>query len=140
MNHYPSLFREFNDLRNFFSSLEEINEEKPHHFSGISLYENKDHVFVELALPGLNSEEIQISFEKGILWVKGESKKENQDDKKEFKYHTVSSKSFSYRIPLPSKVDESSHPKAKLKNGILSVIFEKAKASKPQQIQIHEES
>ncbi|NBO24770.1 MAG: Hsp20/alpha crystallin family protein [Chlamydiae bacterium] len=138
--HLPSLFNEFNELRNLLSSVDDLYEEKTHHLSGVTLYEDKDHVFVELALPGLTSEEIHISFDKGILWVKGESKKEEQKDKKDFKYHTVSSKSFSYRIPLPTKVDEGLSPKAKLKNGILAITFEKARSSKPQQITIHEES
>lgn len=138
--HIPTLFQEFNDLRNLFSSLEEMNDEKTNHHSGISLYEDKDHVFVELSVPGLLSDDIQISFEKGVLWVKGESKKEEDKEKKEIKYHTMSSKSFSYRIALPTKVDESVTPKAKLKNGILHITFEKARASRPQQIHIHEES
>jgi HSP20 family protein len=138
--HLPSLFHEMNQLRNLLSSMDEITEEKVHHFSGVSLYEDKDSVYAELAVPGLTSEEIQISFEKGVLWVKGESKKEEQKERKDVKYHAVSSSSFSYRIPLPTKVDESSTPKAKLKNGILTVTFEKARASKPQQITIHEES
>lgn len=138
--HIPTLFQEFNDLRNLFSSLEELNEEKQHHHSGITLYEDKDHVFVELSVPGLVSEDIQISFEKGILWVKGESKKEDNKEKKDVKYHAMSSRSFSYRIAIPSKVDESAMPKAKLKNGILHVTFEKARASRPQQIHIQDES
>ena len=136
----PSLLNELNELRNLFTPFEELTEERSHHFSGVSLYEDKEHVFVELAVPGLVSEEIQISFEKGVLWVKGESKKEEHKEKKDVKYHTMSSKSFSYRIPLPSKVDETLAPKAKLKNGILTVTFEKAKSSKPQQIVIHDES
>lgn len=138
--HLPSLFQDLNDLRNLLINMDDVQEDKVHHFSGVSLFEDKDHVFLELAVPGLVSEDISISFEKGVLWVKGESKKEEQKDKKEIKFHSISSKSFSYRIPLPSKVDESSTPKAKLKNGILHVTFEKAKASKPQSITIHEES
>ena len=138
--HLPSLFQELNDLRNLFTNVEDYHEEKGNYHSGVSLYEDKDHMYVELAVPGLASEDIQISFEKGILWVKAESKKEEDKEKKEIKYHYVSSKSFSYRIPLPAKVDESQTPKAKLKNGLLTVTFEKAKASRPQQIHIHEES
>ncbi len=138
--HLPSLFQEFHDLRNFFTTLDEINEEKWNHFSGVSVYEDKDQLFIELAMPGLNADEIQISFEKGVLWAKGESKKELKEEKKDVKYHSNSSKAFSYRIPLPSKVEESIAPKAKLKNGVLTVSFDKPKASKPQQITIQEES
>jgi HSP20 family protein len=138
--HLPSLIQELNDLRNLFTVVDDYQEEKGHFQTGVSLYEDKDHIYVELAVPGLASEDIQISFEKGILWVKGESKKEQDKEKKEIKYHYVSSKSFSYRIPLPTKADDNQTPKAKLKNGLLTVAFEKAKALRPQQIQIHEES
>jgi HSP20 family protein len=138
--HLPSLFHEFNEWRNLLSSIDDFHDEKPHSSTGVSLYEDKDHLYVELAVPGLVSDEIQISFEKGVLWVKGESKKTEDKEKKEIKYHFTSSQSFSYRVPLPAKVDEAQTPNAKLKNGVLKVIFEKARATRPQHIQIKEES
>ena len=44
--------------------------------SGLSVSEDENHVFVEAALPGLKADEIEMTFDKGILWIKAEKKEE----------------------------------------------------------------
>jgi len=100
--------------------------------SSISLYEDENKIFVEAAMPGINPKDIQICFEKGILWLKAETKKEEKD----VKYHMKAQNNFSYRLPIPSRIDENVEPEATYENGILKVAFEKTKASKPRKIEI----
>lgn len=64
-------------LLDFFSSLnfcEDWKEEEARS-KGLSIYEDRDHVFVEASLPGIPSENIDISFENCRLSIKGEKKK-----------------------------------------------------------------
>jgi len=91
--------------------------------SGLSVYENKKHVFVEASLPGLEKAEVDISIEKNILVIHGEKRTEEKD--KEMTYHKKSHRSYSYRLAVPGKIDESKEPKATFSKGILKITFEK---------------
>jgi len=91
--------------------------------SGLSVYENEKNVFVEAALPGLEKSEVNISIEKNILVIQGDKRSEERD--KNMTYHKKSHRSYSYRLAVPGKIDESKEPKATFSKGILKVTFEK---------------
>ena len=40
----------------------------------LSISEDKDYVYVKADMPGLKSEDIELTFEKGTLWIRGERK------------------------------------------------------------------
>jgi HSP20 family protein len=131
----PSLLNELQGMQDFFdfpfegfSSLAKVDG------SGVTVYEDDKNIFVEAQVPGIKPEDVEVNFEKGVLWVKGETKKERGD----VKYHLKSSESFSYRIPVPSHIDEGAMPEATYKDGIIKVSFKKAKISQPKKIQVKE--
>jgi len=129
--HIPALFHEMELFKDFFDwDLDDLSKFETD--SSISLYEDENKIFVEAAMPGIDPKDIEISFEKGILWMKAETKKEEKD----VKYHMRAQNCFSYRLPIPSRVDENKEPEATYENGILKVAFEKTKASKPKKIEI----
>ena len=102
--------------------------------SGLSVYEDKDSVYVEAALPGLKAEEIEMTFEKGILWIKAEKKEEIEDKSK--KFYRKATSNFSYRVAVPGDVDENREPEAVYSDGMLQVIFSKSKKNEPKKILI----
>ncbi len=102
--------------------------------SGITIWEDASHVYVEASLPGLNLEEIDISFDRGVLWIKGE--KQNVREEKSKKYYCKAATSFSYRVTVPGNLDEHKHPEASYNQGILQVSFYKASQSQPRKIPI----
>lgn len=81
--------------------------------SGLSVYEDKTHVFVEAHLPGLSSSDIDISYEKGALWIQGQKEEEEED--KEKKYYKKASNAFSYHVQIPGHIDEKKNRKRCLK-------------------------
>lgn len=93
--------------------------------SGLSVSEDDRHIYIEASLPGIRPDEIDMNFEKGILWIKAEKKDEIADKKK--KYYRKALTSFSYRIAVPGEIDDSKQPEAICKNGILTVTFFKTK-------------
>lgn len=105
--------------------------------SGLSVSEDDTHVYVEAAVPGLKSDEIEMTFDQGILWIKGEKKEETEDKTK--KYYRKALSSFSYRISVPGNIDLSSQPSATYKNGVLRVTFVKTSKSQPKKIPIKTE-
>jgi HSP20 family protein len=119
----PSLLSE-----DFWPQVFNINQ------SGLSLSEDDDHVYVEAAVPGLDAGDINISLHQGTLTVSGEHKAE---DKGKRHYRTMQS-SYGYQVALPSLVKENGEPDAELKNGILTITFEKLPEAKPKQIKVKE--
>lgn len=104
--------------------------------SGLSVSEDDDHFYVEAALPGIKPEELDMTYNKGILWIKGEKKEESEDKKK--KFYRKAMNSFSYRVAIPGDVDESREPEAVCKNGVIKVTFFKSKKGPTKKIHIKE--
>lgn len=122
---FPLSLSDFFDESNF-----------PQEFStkGVQIYEQDGNLNVEVPLPGLTTDEIEVSLNKGVLIVKGESKVEEKDDKK--KYYRSSEKKYSYTLPLPTQIDEAKEPDASYVDGILKVTLHLAKKGETKKIAI----
>ena len=130
----PWLFPMFR-FPNFLDEREE--EGWPEHFSepsGLSVYEDDKYVTIEAAIPGLEPDEIDMTFDKGILWIKGEKKAAPENTTR--KYYRKALSFFSYRIAVPGNVDEDHAPEATCEHGVLQVVFTKAVLSEPRKILI----
>jgi HSP20 family protein len=99
---------------------------------GLQISEDESTVTVEASLPGLNEHEIDVTFEKGVLMIRGE-KKETEEDKKK-KYYRRSARSFIYHMTVPGNVDEAAEPKAEFKNGVAHITFQKQRKAQPRRI------
>jgi len=102
--------------------------------SGISVSEDETRVYVTAALPGVDEKDVDITFDKGMLWIKGEAKEEEQDKKR--KFYRKSASSFSYRIAVPGDLDLSHEPEATYKNGVMTVSFSKSAQAQPKKITV----
>ena len=105
--------------------------------SGLTISEDENHVYVEAAVPGLDPDKVEITYEKGILWVRGSA--ENQEEDKNRKFYRRASQSFSYRVAVPGEIDQSQEPKARYKNGIMKIAFSKLPKTEPKKIAIEKE-
>ncbi|HVZ11646.1 MAG TPA: Hsp20/alpha crystallin family protein [Patescibacteria group bacterium] len=102
--------------------------------TGLSISEDDQKVYVEAHLPGIDPKDTEVTYHDGYVWIKGESTEKEED--KARKYYRRASSSFSYRVAVPSDVDQNSEPEAKYKNGILNIAFTKAPESQPKKIQV----
>ncbi len=103
--------------------------------SALSIYEDEKKIYVEAALPGMNIEDIEITFDNDMLWIKG-TRQEAEENKKK-KFYRKASNIFSYRISLPAEVDEHQEPEAFYENGIMTISFHRKNSGKePKKIQI----
>jgi len=100
----------------------------------LSIYEDDKAVYVEAALPGLKPEEIDITFQKGFLSIRGNQKEEEIDQKR--RYYRKANRTYSYRIAIPGNIDESKEPTAEYKNGVMKITFTKQQRAEPKRIQI----
>jgi len=103
----------------------------------VNTREGEDAYYIELDLPGIKKEDIEITTEDNILTISGERKL--KEEVKEEDYYKVESRygKFSRSFTLPEKVNiEDIH--AESKEGVLEVVIPKLKEEdkKPKKIEI----
>ncbi|MFH6602719.1 Hsp20/alpha crystallin family protein [Maribacter algicola] len=94
----------------------------------MNIKEHEDDFEIELASPGFDKKDFEITLKDDILEVAAEKKaekKENDDDytRKEFNY-----RSFRRALQLPKTVDDSQEVRATYENGILKLQLMKKEA------------
>lgn len=105
--------------------------------SGLTVSEDEKKVFVEAAMPGLDGDNIEVTFDKGVLWIRGNASEQEEDKAK--KFYRKASSSFSYRVMVPGKIDESQEPDTVYKNGIVKVTFNKIPETQPKKLTVRKE-
>jgi HSP20 family protein len=106
----------------------------PNTASGVSISEDEKNIFIEVAVPGINPENIDLTVKDNQLWIHGEQKEEESDKKR--KYYRKANNSFSYRITIPSDIDQSVDPEASCTKGIMTITFSKSPKAQPKKIQV----
>lgn len=102
--------------------------------TGLSISEDEKNVYVEAAIPGIDPKDIEVTFDKGVVWIKGEAQ-EIEDDKKK-KFYRRLANSFSYRVAVPGDLDQNVEPQASCKNGVMRVTFAKSPKTQPKKITV----
>ncbi len=103
--------------------------------TGLSVSEDEKHVYVEAQVPGIDPEKLEVTHDKGMLWIKGQQEQEEKNKK----YYRKAASSFSYHVRLPETVSTAGEPKATCKNGVMTVVFEKIPEVQPKKIQVSRE-
>ena len=102
----------------------------------LDLSETADGYTVELAVPGMNADDLQIHIENNVLTIKGEIRKQNEE--KQRNYHRVERRfgSFQRTVALPTTV-KADAISASLNNGMLRLDIPKAEEVKPRRIAVN---
>jgi HSP20 family protein len=101
--------------------------------SNLDIYETENEVVARANIAGIPEDKVEITFDKGILWIRGEEESTEKEGKK---YYRKATRSYSYKIAVPGNIDLKQEPEAEVKNGVLSVTFKKAEEAKPKKIAI----
>lgn len=101
----------------------------------VDLREEEHRFVLDVELPGMRKEDIEIHLENGILSVRGERRFEMQEKKEN--YHRIERAygKFSRSFSLPTRVNAEGIA-ASYKDGLLEVSVPKAEESKPKKIAI----
>jgi HSP20 family protein len=102
----------------------------------VDIKETNNDLRLDLELPGLKPEDVELTAENGVLTIRGEKRSERKEGE-ENRYHLVerSYGSFMRSFTLPKGVDEN-QIQADFENGILSIHIPKAALPQPKRIQI----
>lgn len=105
-------------------------------FPPVNMYEDADSIVIKAELPGVATENMDISIEGDTLSLQGKRPAVTDDQEKvSYHRHEIEAGNFSRAIALPVKVDVDNIT-AKTINGILMITLPKAAEVKPRQIQV----
>ena len=101
----------------------------------VDVLEEKDRIFVKVEVPGVDENNLKVTYEDGLLTVSGERQFERKDDRN---YHRIERAygSFTRTFSLPRSVD-AGQIVADYRNGILEISIPKREEAKPKQIAIN---
>ncbi len=90
---------------------------------------------VQADLPGVESKDIQVTADDGLLTIRGERRLERKDSKPGFERLERAAGQFLRRFSLPDNV-RSDEIKARHSNGVLEIVIPKQPLPQPRQISI----
>ena len=102
----------------------------------VDIKENEQEISLEVELPGLKPENVEVIADNGVLTIRGEKqseRKEGEDNRYQIVERTYGT--FVRTFQLPQGVDEE-QIKGEFENGVLTVSIPKAALPQPKRIQI----
>ena len=122
--------RRFDLFNEFFKQFEQEEPKEVFDFSpAVNTREGEDAYYIDVDLPGVKKEDVEIHVEQNILTIKG-TRKVKEEAKEEDYYRVESSYgTFARSFTLPEKVDVE-NIEAKSKNGVLEIVIPKLKVLK----------
>ncbi|MFH1030710.1 MAG: Hsp20/alpha crystallin family protein [bacterium] len=102
----------------------------------VDVYQDKDNVYVESPLAGVEPKDIDISIENDVLTMRGEMEKKTEVDEKNYYRKEVRRGGFYRSVSLPTHV-LGENAKADYEKGILKITIPKAPEAKPRTIKVN---
>jgi len=100
----------------------------------LSLWETDSRIQLEIDLPGLNPDAIDLNFKDGFLGIRGERNFSERDG--QLRYNDRWYGPFERIVKLPDGIIDRSSIEAEYKNGVLLVTFAKAPEALPKKVQV----
>jgi len=107
--------------------------------AAMDLYEEGDNLVLEVQLPGLKPEEIDVTIERGALTIRGQSKAEEERKERNYLIREQRAGSVMRSVQLPSSVNAEA-AQATFEHGVLRLTFPKAEQHQPRRIQVRASS
>lgn len=101
----------------------------------VDVFEDGNDVVVKAEVPGLEKDEIELLLEGNTLTLKGEKKKEEKIEDKDYSYCERYYGTFSRTVELPVDV-QADKVSATLTNGVLEIRLPKTEAAKKKEVKV----
>lgn len=104
-------------------------------FPALDVYQDKDNVVAELAVPGIDPAKVDITIENDVLTVSGHTEEKQEVKREDYYRKEVRAGSFSRSVVLPMAV-KGSDAQANYDKGVLTITMPKEEAVKPKKISV----
>lgn len=132
-----SLLPEFDQMMaGFFRPVWDLQTRSGGWMPAVDVQETDNAFLVEAELPGLGKDDVNVTFEDGVLTLTGERKFEEETEEKNYRRVERRYGSFSRSFNLGRQVDAEAVD-ASFKDGLLTITVPKTEAVKPRSIEIH---
>ncbi len=125
--------RRYDLLNEFFNAIEAQNTEEAREvfdfIPTVNTREGKDAYHIELDLPGVKKEEVEISVDKNVLTIKGKREVKNEEQKNDYYRIESAYGTFARSFTLPEKVD-TENIRAVSEDGVVEIIIPKLTVEK----------
>jgi HSP20 family protein len=101
----------------------------------VDVVENKDDFVVKASVPGINPDDLDVSYAEDTLTIKGETKEDKEVNEKQYHLRERRYGSFARSIHLPTKI-KGDAIEASYQSGVLTLRLPKAEEVKPKRIAI----
>jgi len=101
----------------------------------VEVSETQDMIVVKAQLPGVSKDQIQVNISDDTLTIKGETKKEEKEEGKNYYRQEFHYGAFARTITLPAAV-QGEKAEAQLKDGVLQISIPKSEQAKVKEIPI----
>lgn len=101
----------------------------------VDIVDRDDEVFVRAELPGVDKKDIKISMTDNTVTIKGETHKEEKEEKGDYYRCETSHGSYTRTLILPAEVN-SEKADAKFKDGVLELTLPKMERAKRRNIKV----
>jgi len=102
----------------------------------LDVVESKDEFVVKASVPGINPDDLEITFNNNTLTIRGEIKDEKEVEEAQYHLRERRYGSFARSLTLPAGI-ETSKIEANFEAGVLKLRLPKAEEIKPKKIAIH---
>jgi HSP20 family protein len=137
-NQVPVLFRngsgELQIDRLLDEAIQSVTEWSQAWDPACNVFEDEQGFTVQMALPGLDANQIDVRVEHNVLRVKGERKRDESDGRRWY-VQGIAEGPFSCSFKLPDYTDHEKST-ASYKQGLLTITFPKREDAKPHRIMI----
>jgi HSP20 family protein len=105
--------------------------------TAVDMYETDDKVVVKMEMPGIKSDEVDISITGRTLTVSAQTKEEKKEEDKKRKYYMrqLKQRQYARNIQLPAAVD-TGKTEAEMDKGVLRITLPKAEEAKPKTVKV----
>lgn len=138
MSKDKNIFEELNKTKDKNNSQEELNTKKEEGLEGqliVDVYQKENEIVIQSLIAGVNSDDLEINISPESVTIKGERKKTEEIDEKDYFFQECFWGKFSRTIILPQEID-TEKTKASFKNGILTIRMPKLHTQKEKNIKI----
>ena len=108
-----------------------------HWMPAVDIREDVDRFVLFADIPGVDTKDIEITMENGVLTIRGERKLESEEERQGYKRMERSRGTFYRRFSLPDSADPE-RVSARGKNGVLEVTIPKHERVQPRKIAVEE--